>query len=84
MFKASHSRFANFKQRTGAHNVVRHGEGTSSDKIAAYEFVKHLWKGRILFANKFSVVMKLGYSGRKCRTGPISHNKRSHCQDTSQ
>lgn len=87
VFKASHGWFANSKKRTGIHNVLRHGEGASADKVAAYEFVKHfgeLWEVSVLFPDKFSIVMKLVCFGRNCQTGPISHKKRSHCQGTSQ
>ncbi|XP_066108863.1 tigger transposable element-derived protein 1-like [Saccopteryx bilineata] len=38
-FKASRSWFKKFKRRTGIHSVTRHGEGVSSDKSGAKEFV---------------------------------------------
>lgn len=37
-FKASRGWFEKFKRRTGIHNVVRHGEASSSDKTAAENF----------------------------------------------
>lgn len=38
-FKASKGWFENFKKRTGIHNVMRHGEASSSDAKAAESFV---------------------------------------------
>ncbi|XP_068225073.1 tigger transposable element-derived protein 1-like [Palaemon carinicauda] len=39
-FKASHGWFDRFMKRSGIHSVVRHGQGASSDKKAAEEFLK--------------------------------------------
>ncbi|KAM4626872.1 uncharacterized protein O3C94_019842 [Discoglossus pictus] len=39
VFNASHSRFDNFKKRTGIHSVVRQGEAASVDKEADKTFV---------------------------------------------
>jgi len=38
-FKASKGWFDNFKNRTGIHSVLRHGEPASSNKVAAEKFV---------------------------------------------
>jgi len=38
-FKASKGWFDNFKERTGIHSVVRHGEAASSNKDAAEKYV---------------------------------------------
>ncbi|XP_067135000.1 tigger transposable element-derived protein 1-like [Centruroides vittatus] len=44
VFKASRGWFENFKNRSGIHNVVRHGEGASSDKEGAEKFVAEFSK----------------------------------------
>ena len=43
-FKASRGWFNRFKQRSGIHSVVRHGEAASADKDAAEKFVGELKK----------------------------------------
>lgn len=39
-FKDSKRWFNNFKNRTGIHSVVRHGEAASANKHAAEKFVR--------------------------------------------
>lgn len=39
VLKASHGQFDNFKNRTGIHSVVRHGEGASADNDGTNDFV---------------------------------------------
>jgi len=59
-FKASKGWSDNFKNRTGIHSVVRHGEAASSNKNAAEKsvekFIKTLWIERDLFPNKYLIV----------------------------
>ncbi|XP_068247835.1 tigger transposable element-derived protein 1-like [Palaemon carinicauda] len=43
-FKVSSGWFKKFKQRTGIHSVVQHGEASSSDTKAVNEFVKQFEK----------------------------------------
>lgn len=66
VFKASHGLFANFrKRRTGILNVVRHRVGTSTDVVAAYEFIKQFeeFVESESFFQQVSVVMKMACFG---------------------
>jgi len=44
VFKASRGWFEKFKQRTGIHSVVRHGEAASSDKAGTEKFIQDFSK----------------------------------------